>query len=60
MIQPISSEDLFVWPCGVHTTRGQYHSGEYGYLGDDYEVVPVGSPRYDVASQDHDWKLENA
>lgn len=51
-VQPVSQEDLFVWPDGTQATRSQLERGEMSYLSDDYELVPVGTPRYlDLTSE---------
>lgn len=44
-MQPISSEDLIVWPDGTMCYREQLE--EMSHMSDDYEVVPVGSDRWD-------------
>lgn len=43
-IQPISNEDIMVWPDGTFCCRLELP--EYGYMGDDYVTHPVGSPEW--------------
>lgn len=50
MIQELSSEDLIVWPDG--TTCFRHELWEYAHMSDDYEVVPVSSPRWDSLVRD--------
>ncbi len=40
-IQPISQDDIIVWPNGTWCFRSE--SSQFGYLGDDYQVLPSGS-----------------
>jgi hypothetical protein len=41
----VNGDDKVVWPCGswcyVHELS------EFGHHSDDYEVVPMGHPRYE-------------
>lgn len=43
-IQPISNEDIIVWPDGTFCCRLELP--EYGYMGDDYIVYPVDSAEW--------------
>lgn len=45
-IQLASSNDLFLWPDGTRCYRGEYEQGYYQQMSDDFEVVPVDTPRY--------------
>lgn len=40
-IQPISNEDIIVWPDGTWCARGDL--AEYQHMSDDYIVLPDGS-----------------
>ena len=44
-IRPISGDDLVLWPDG--TTCYHRELPEYGHMSDDYEIIPVGSSRYE-------------
>lgn len=43
-IQPISNEDVMLWPDGTWCFR-QY-LGEHSHMSDDFEVLPVNSARW--------------
>ena len=43
-IQPISADDLIIWPDGTMCDRSELP--EMQHMGDDYEVVPVDTPRW--------------
>lgn len=47
MIQPQSPEDLILWPDGTACYRHELEDMLQG-RSDDFEVVPVSSPRWDT------------
>ena len=46
MIQLQSAQDVFLWPDGTNCYREEYEEGAYLMMGDDYEVLAVGTDRY--------------
>lgn len=48
-IRKIDPDDIVVWPDGT-TCRHSELSG-MNHKSDDYEVVPVGTPRHDELSE---------
>ncbi len=51
-IQPASADDIFLWPCGTKCYRSEYEQGHYQQMSDDFEVIAVGSPRYECVEED--------
>jgi hypothetical protein len=49
-IQPASNEDLYVWPDGAMCYREEI--GQMTHKSDDYEVVPLGTPRWNALMMD--------
>ena len=43
-IQPISGDDLILWPCGTLCERRDLR--EYAWKSDDFEVIAVDSARW--------------
>ena len=46
-----SSEDIVLWPDDTACFREELHS--FSWKSDDYEIIPVGSERYDALLQLH-------
>ena len=51
-IQPISNEDLIVWPNGTVCMRSELQ--EYHWMSDDYIVVSVNDPSYQLYMEQTD------
>lgn len=47
-----SDDDLIVWPDGTTCYRSEL--SEFGYMSDDYEVIPVDTERYIALTKDMD------
>lgn len=45
MTEPISSDDILVWPDGTWCFRQFLH--EYAYMSDDFRVIPDGTHEWD-------------
>ena len=45
-----SGDDLIVWPDGTTCYRSEL--SEFGYMSDDYEVIPYGTERYHALTKD--------
>lgn len=48
-IQPISGDDILLWPCGDWCLRCEHE--EHVEHGDDFETIPFGTPRWDIVQE---------